>query len=220
MEVDDHAVVLLDVLHGELELLLAVALEGAEHLGGEAGVVDADRDLIAALDVAEADGDGLGRDAAVHRVSVPPEAVEASVGGEFGLGDELGVADGRLVEGHGVDRDGFVLWGLRGEVGHGSEDLPDRRRRRAVAVHVSRASRVPQRAVPSPTGRSATRIVVRIPRARGPSRVEAAVAVSPPGRDAIGPRRRVANLSSSPHHLVGRERASLALGGRDRSRVR
>ena len=42
VQVDDHPVVLLDVLHRQLQLLLAVALQRAEDLGREARVVHAD----------------------------------------------------------------------------------------------------------------------------------------------------------------------------------
>ena len=139
--------------------------------------MDSHRHLLEALDVSEADGDGLRRNAAVDGVSVPAKPVKAAAGGELGLGDELGIADRGLVEGHGVDGHRLVvLGGLRRELGHRAEELFDRRRLRAVAVHVTRGVARVQR--------SAARLVVRIPRARRPPHVEATVAVSP-SRDVI-----------------------------------
>ena len=61
LQVDDDARALrLDVRERELELLGAVALEGAQHLGGEARVVDSQGDVLEALGVARHDGGGLG----------------------------------------------------------------------------------------------------------------------------------------------------------------
>ena len=86
VEVDDDAgAAALDELHGELELLAAVTLERAQHLGGEALVVHSNREVAGAAHVPDEDGHGL---AVVPLVAVRADAKIPTLCGEEGLGDE------------------------------------------------------------------------------------------------------------------------------------